>query len=101
MALDLSGLIKGSYLSFLCTANTFRTRSGIEKGIIPHSPVALDSVFGFPGSASAKESIHLPVQEARAQSLGQEEPLEKQLATHSSILVWKIPWAEEPGGLQS
>ena len=99
MALDLSGLIKGSYLSFLCTANTFRTRSGIEKGIIPHSPVALDSVFGFPGIASAKESIRLPVQEARAQSLGQEEPLEKQLATHSSILVWKIPWAEEPGGL--
>ena len=33
--------------------------------------------------------------------LGQEDPLEKKLTTHSSILAWKIPWAEEPGGLQS
>ena len=35
-----------------------------------------------------------------AQSLGQEDPLEKQMATHSSVLVWRIPWTEEPGGLQ-
>ena len=41
------------------------------------------------------------VQEARVQSLGQEDPLEKRMATHSSVLVWRIPWAEEPGGLQS
>ena len=34
-------------------------------------------------------------------SLGQEDPLEKELATHSSILAWEIPWTEEPGGLQS
>ena len=34
-------------------------------------------------------------------SLGQEDPLEKEVATHSGILAWKIPWAEEPGGLQS
>ena len=34
-------------------------------------------------------------------SLGQEDPLEKEMATHSSILAWEIPWAEEPGGLQS
>ena len=34
-------------------------------------------------------------------TLGQEEPLEKGMATHSSILVWRIPWAEEPSGLQS
>ena len=34
-------------------------------------------------------------------SLGQEEPLEKDMATHSSILAWRIPWTEEPGGLQS
>ena len=33
--------------------------------------------------------------------LGQEDPLEKRMATHSSILAWRIPWAEEPGGLQS
>ena len=35
------------------------------------------------------------------QSLGQEDPLEEEVATHSSILAWKIPWTEEPGGLQS
>ena len=41
------------------------------------------------------------MQEMWVQSLGQEEPLEKEMATHSSILAWKIPWTEEPGGLQS
>ena len=39
--------------------------------------------------------------ETRVQSLGQENPLEKGMATHSSILAWKIPWTEEPGRLQS
>ena len=39
-------------------------------------------------------------QETRAESLGQEDPLEKEVATHSSILAWEIPWKEEPGGLQ-
>ena len=41
------------------------------------------------------------MQEAWVQSLGQEDPLEKGRSTHSSILVWRIPWTEEPGGLQS
>ena len=41
------------------------------------------------------------VQETWVQSLGQEDPLEKGMATHSSILAWRIPWTEEPGGLQS
>ena len=40
-------------------------------------------------------------QETQVQSLGGEDPLEKEMATHSSILVWKIPWTEESGGLQS
>ena len=45
---------------------------------------------------------HLPeVQETWVQSPGWEDPLEKEMATHSSILAWKIPWTEEPGGLQS
>ena len=45
---------------------------------------------------------HLPaMQETLVRSLGQEDPLEKEMATHSSILAWKIPWLEEPGGLQS
>ena len=41
------------------------------------------------------------IQETRVQSLGQEDPLEKQMANHSSILAWEIPWTEEPSGLQS
>ena len=41
------------------------------------------------------------VQGIQVLSLGQEDPLKKGMATHSSILVWKIPWTEEPGGLQS
>ena len=39
-------------------------------------------------------------QETRVHSLGQKDPLEKGMATHSRILAWKIPWTEEPGGLQ-
>ena len=41
------------------------------------------------------------MQELQVQSLGREDPLEKEMVTHSSILVWKIPWTEEPGGLLS
>ena len=45
---------------------------------------------------------HLPtMQETQVQSLGQEDLLEKEMATHSIILAWKIPWMEEPGRLQS
>ena len=41
------------------------------------------------------------MQKTRVQSLGREDPLEEEIATHSSILAWKIPWTEEPGELQS
>ena len=41
------------------------------------------------------------MQETGVRSLGREDPLEKGMATHSSILAWRIPWTEEPGGLQS
>ena len=41
------------------------------------------------------------MQETWVQSLGREDPLEKEMGTHSSILAWEIPWTEEPGGLQS
>ena len=40
-------------------------------------------------------------QEMQVRSLGQEDPLEKEMATHSSILAWRSPWTEKPGGLQS
>ena len=41
------------------------------------------------------------IRKTRVQSLGREEPLEKEMATHSSTLVWRIPWREEPGRLHS
>ena len=54
---------------------------------------------GFPGSSVVK---NLPVmEEIQALSLGWEDPLEEGMATHSSTLAWRIPWTEEPGGLQS
>ena len=60
-------------------------------GIIDH--------LTFSSGGSGK---HLPaVRETQVQSLGWEEPLEKEMATHSSTLAWKIPWTEESGGLQS
>ena len=55
-----------------------------------------------PASLVAQRLKRLPVtQETRVQSLGGKDPLEKGMATHSSTLAWRIPWMEEPGGLQS
>ena len=45
--------------------------------------------------------ISSPMQEVRVQFLGWDDTLEEEMATHSSILAWEIPWTEEPGGLQS
>ena len=53
-------------------------------------------------SLVAQRLKHLPaMQETQVQSLGQKDPLEKEMATHSSILAWRIPWRKEPGRLQS
>ena len=48
-----------------------------------------------------KKKIRLPMQERWVQSLGREDPLEEEMATHSSVPAWEIPWTEELGGLQS
>ena len=55
--------------------------------------------LGFPGGSAVRNPP--AVQETQVQSLGWEDPLEKGMATHSSILAWRIPWTEEPGGLWS
>ena len=61
--------------------------------------------FFFMAEAYSQEaqgkSICLPMRETQARSLGWEDPLETGMATHSSILAWRIPWTEEPGGLPS
>ena len=65
-------------------------------------------MLGFPGSTSGKKKkkkkICLRMQETQetwVPSLGREDPLEEEMATHSSILAWRISWTEELGGLQS
>ena len=55
--------------------------------------------MGFPGGSAGKNLRAM--QETWVLSLGQEDSLQKGMATHSSILAWRIPWTEEPGGLQS
>ena len=54
--------------------------------------------LGFPSRSVVKN--RLPVQETWVRSLGWEDPLERERATHSSFLAWEIPWTEKPGGLQ-
>ena len=60
--------------------------------LLPHS------FGGLPGGSAVKRQ---ETQEMLFGSLGREDPLEEEMATHSSMLTWMIPWTEEPGGLQS
>ena len=69
------------------TNQTFKKSAGVSQVALP-----------------VKKKIHFPMEETqkmRVQSLGWEDPQEKEAATHSSILASKVPWTEEPGGLQS
>ena len=69
----------------------------MEKRLLFESPL-----FSFGASLVAQRLKRLPaMRETWVLSLGQEYPLEKEMATHSSILAWRIPWMEEPGGPQS
>ena len=52
--------------------------------------------YGCPGGSEVKNPPAM--QEMRVQSLGREDPLEREMATHSNILAWETPWTEEPGG---
>ena len=57
-------------------------------------------MWGFPDGSNYLKNL-LTIQKTQIQSLGQEDPLEEGMATHSSVLAWRIPWTEEPGGQQS
>ena len=78
--------------------------------LIPYQGIRLEWTLSFALLYYTKSSYSLvaqmvknpPVmQETQFRSLDQEDPLAKEVATHSSILAWKIPWTEKPGGLQS
>ena len=71
----------------------------ITRGFYLQLMVSLDFLKGFPGGSVVK---NLPaMQETQVPFLGWDDPLEKEMATHSSIPAWEIPWTEEAGGLES
>ena len=57
------------------------------------------NTWGFPGGSVVKNTLEMLG--THIQSPGRQDPLEEEIATHSSILAWRVPWTEEPGGLQS
>ena len=75
--------------------------SSIQSSILSLSSHLCLAIFqtGFPGGSVVKNPP--AKQKTQVRSLGQEDPLERGMATHSSILAWEIPWTEEPGELQS
>ena len=94
-----------SAISWTDHANSWAYRHPLQRGVIFFiitsffywCLVILIDLRGLPQWLSGKESM----QEMWVQSLGAEDPLEKEMAIHSSILAWRIPWTEEPGELQT
>ena len=85
-------LLQGSFLTLGSTCISY----------VPLVPSGKPYVSHNWASLVAQRLKSLPaMRETWVQSLGQEDPLEKEMATHSSTLAWRIPWREEPGGLQS
>ena len=76
-----------------------RTQPPFTPGLCFHVPTALNFIIGV-GLVAQMMKNPPAVQETWLQPLGQEDPLEEGVATHSSIPAWRIPWTEEPGGLQ-
>ena len=86
--------LQGTWIQSLAGA----LRTGVLSGVANRTNI-LGPTEGFLGVSVVK---NLPVMHGMwVQSLDQEDPLEKEMATHSSILAWRISWTEEPGGLQS
>ena len=82
--------------------NLTATRTKPSSAIHFHQRVLIGAGFTTGASLVAQRLKHLPgMQETWVQSLGREDPLEKEMATYSSSLAWRIPWGEEPGRLQS
>ena len=90
-----------SPLTTACSCNLFLTVAEyfIKVSTLFRMSIILSSLWSSQVAQMAK-NLHA-VQEIQVQTLGGEDPLEKEMATHSSILAWRILWTEEPGGLQS
>ena len=85
------------FCSILVAMTTLATSSGGALGTTALHVISY--LFGLPWWLSVKNQP--ATWETWVQSLGWEEPLEKEVATHSSVFAWRIPWTEEPGGLQT
>ena len=99
-AVNCAAVNTGMHVSFcVIVLSGYPSRSGIA-GSHGNSIFGFlrDSILFFPGGSEVKVSA---MRETRVRSLGWEGPLEKEMATHSSVLAWRIPWTEEPGGLRS
>ena len=91
-------------LARIITQNNFLIKTTYQKKYFgKHQKVTLGGLpCGLGASLVAQMVKNVPsMQETQVQSLGQEDPLEKGMATHFSVLAWRIPWASLPGGLQS
>ena len=90
-------------LPSLLTATSSKTPSGFQGRLLSKEPGMFTPPHPIPAASLVAQSVkNLPaMQETQVRSLGREDPLEKEMATHSNILPWRIPWTEEPGGLQS
>ena len=81
--------------NFLCQLAPLSAAWGFIQ-LSPPSPLGLPS-----GTSSKEPACPCRGQKRQVRSVGREDPLEEGMATHSSILAWRVPWTEEPGGLQS
>ena len=91
-----TGPCMGSILSFSLILLNLENRCWMRKG---NNYFWVELSRGWDFLVAQKEKNLPSMQETWVQSLGQEDPLEKGMATHSSIFPWRIPWIEEPGGL--
>ena len=88
------------YKPFYCLKNKPQTASVMESNLFTQQ--ILSTYYMHIASLVAQRLKCLPpMRETRVRSLGRENPLEKEMVTHSSILAWRLPWTEKPGGLLS
>ena len=91
--------VSGIAIKFFIIWATREAQNGDNRGVV----FSIEATFIRCTTSLLDQTVKnsLAMQETWVQFLGQEDPLEKGMATHSSILAWRTPWAEEPGGLQS
>ena len=94
--------VRCEWVCIHCCLNNNRNHRRSEGPFEGFWIIVFRTVWVFPSGSAVKNMPAMQeLQETQVRSLGQEDPLEKGVATHSNILAWRIPWIEEPGGLQS